>query len=265
MPDDDDSADPRAARRPRARSSPGVDQRTGSCATCSSVRGVRGQIIVAVLLAALGFAAVVQVRLTRTDDDFSGQRREELIQLLDSLSAAGDRAQTQIDELEEHPQRAACRVPSAARPRSRRASASSRSCRSSPARCRRSARGSPSPSTTRRAGSTETDLINAIGELREAGAEAIEINDSVRVVASTSFTTDADGVISADGVELRPPYVIDAIGSADTLSRALEFPGGLQEQVEQADGQLQVDESNSVEVSSLHTVGPPEYSQPTDD
>ena len=81
------------------------------------------------------------------------------------------------------------------------------------------------------------------------GAEAIEINDSVRVVASTSFTTDAEGVISADGVELRPPYVIDAIGSADTLSRALDFPGGLQRAVvEKAGGHLQVDESNSVEV-----------------
>jgi uncharacterized protein YlxW (UPF0749 family) len=229
-----------------------------------STRGMRGQIIVAVLLAALGFAAVVQVRLTRGDEDFSGQRREELIQLLDSLSAAGDRAQTQIDELE------TTRSELLSSSERRQAALEEGQRRLKVLQILAGTVPAVGPGVTITIddpdnGVTETDLINAIGELREAGAEVIEINDSVRVVASTSFTTDSDGVISADGVELRPPYIFDAIGSADTLSRALDFPGGLQEQVERVDGHLQIDESNSVEVSSLHTVGPPEYSQPTDD
>ena len=39
---------------------------------------------------------------------------------------------------------------------------------------------------------TRPTLLDGVEELRDAGAEAIEINDSVRVVASTSFT-DGDG------------------------------------------------------------------------
>jgi uncharacterized protein YlxW (UPF0749 family) len=229
-----------------------------------SFHGVRGQLIVAVLLAALGFAAVVQVRLTRTDEDFSGQRREELIQLLDSLSAAGDRAQTQIDDLEN------TRRELLSSSERRKAAVEESQRRLQVLQILAGTVPVVGPGITVTIDDPnglvdEAALINAVGELREAGAEAIEINDSVRVVASTSFTTE-DGVISADGVELRPPYVIDAIGSADTLSRALDFPGGLREQVEKVDGgHLQVEESNRVEVSSLHTVGPPEYSQPTDD
>ena len=61
----------------------------------------RAQVLVAVLLFVLGLAAVTQIRLTRTDNDFTGQRREDLVDLLDSLSSANDRARTQIDDLEE--------------------------------------------------------------------------------------------------------------------------------------------------------------------
>lgn len=259
MPDDTTPPTPEVPERPEGAPEPKPQLRN-----MFGVRGVRGQIIVAVLLGALGFAAVVQVRLTRTDDDFSGQRREELIQLLDSLSAAGDRAQTQIDELQ------VTRSELLSSSERRQAALEDRQRQLEVLQILAGTVPTVGPGVTitindPEGGVTEGDLINAVGELREAGAEAIEINDSVRVVASTSFTTDADGVISADGVELRPPYIIDAIGSADTLSQALEFPGGLQEMVERANGEVQVDESNSVEIKSLHRVGPAEYAQPSDD
>ena len=66
-------------------------------------------------------------------------------------------------------------------------------------------------------GLTLNHLLDGIEELRNAGVEAIEINDRVRVVAQTSFEDDPDGV-RVDGVLLKPPYVIDAIGDADTLA-----------------------------------------------
>ena len=59
----------------------------------------------------------------------------------------------------------------------------------------------------------------------DAGVEAIEINDRVRVIAQTSFEDDPAGV-RVDGVVLKAPYVIDAIGSPSTLSGALSFDGG---------------------------------------
>ena len=40
---------------------------------------------------------------------------------------------------------------------------------------------------------TSSNLLDAIEELRDAGAEAIQINGAVRVVASTDFVDDAPG------------------------------------------------------------------------
>jgi uncharacterized protein YlxW (UPF0749 family) len=109
---------------------------------------------------------------------------------------------------------------------------------------------------------TAAVLLDGIEELRDAGAESIEFNDSVRVVASTALT-EREGVVYADDVALRPPYVIDAIGSSHTLSEAVIFPGGLNEQVAQLGGTVTVDERDVVEVASLHTIKPPQYSQPS--
>jgi len=106
-------------------------------------------------------------------------------------------------------------------------------------------------------------MLNGIEELRDAGAEAIEVNDQVRVVASTSFTEVADQIV-VDDVTLLPPYVIDAIGSPQTLSEAMVFPGGFSDEVEELGGAVSVEQLDVVRVDSLHEVEEPEYSQPTD-
>lgn len=67
-------------------------------------------------------------------------------------------------------------------------------------------------------------LVDSVQELRDAGAEAIAVNDT-RLVASSSFTT-RNGKIVLDGALLTPPFVITAIGPSDTISKALAIPGG---------------------------------------
>ena len=67
-------------------------------------------------------------------------------------------------------------------------------------------------------------LFNVLEELRNAGAEAVQLND-LRIIASTYFVDTADGV-EVDGVVLDPPYRWVAIGDPDTLVPALEIPGG---------------------------------------
>jgi uncharacterized protein YlxW (UPF0749 family) len=62
--------------------------------------GSRGQLVVAVLLAVLGFAAVVQVRATVNDDQFTGARQADLIALITTLTLATDRASADIAELQ---------------------------------------------------------------------------------------------------------------------------------------------------------------------
>ena len=71
---------------------------------------------------------------------------------------------------------------------------------------------------------TQELLVDTIQELRDAGAEAIAVND-VRLVASSAFTT-RNGRLLVDGQPLTPPIVITAIGPADTISEALAIPGG---------------------------------------
>jgi uncharacterized protein YlxW (UPF0749 family) len=230
-------------------------------ATMFGFGGVRSQLVVAVLLAALGFAAVVQVRLTRTQDDFGGRRREDLIDLLDSLSAASDRARSQIDALQQ------TRRDLLSSSERRQAAIDEGAQRLQVLEILAGTVPAVGPGVTitvtdPEGSVTAAALLNGIEELRDAGAEAIEVNDVLRVVASTSLTDD-DGVVTGDGIALRPPYVIDAIGSSHTLSEAVVFPGGMSDEIAQLGGDVTVRQADRVEVGSLHTVEPSQYSRPT--
>ena len=67
-------------------------------------------------------------------------------------------------------------------------------------------------------------MIDVIQELRDAGAEAVAVNDR-RVGVTTSFA-ERDRGITVDGELLRPPYRIAAIGQPATLEGGLKIPGG---------------------------------------
>lgn len=217
--------------------------------------------MVALLLAVLGFAAATQIRLTHRHDSYAGQPRDNLVALLDSLSAAADRAQVQINQL----QRTRGDLLSSSQRRDIALEEAHR--RLDVLRILAGTAPAEGPGVTITitdpAGSvTAASILNGIEELRDAGAEAIEVNNRARVVASTAFTEPA-GTVTVDGVEVQPPYVIDAIGSSHTLSEAVMFPGGFADQIKQLGGSVSVKESGQVRVQSLHPVQRPEYAQPT--
>jgi uncharacterized protein YlxW (UPF0749 family) len=66
------------------------------------------------------------------------------------------------------------------------------------------------------------DLIN---ELRNAGAEAIAVDD-VRVTAG-SVATEGPRALEFDGVEVGQRFTLRAIGSPDGLFGAMQRPGGI--------------------------------------
>ena len=105
-------------------------------------------------------------------------------------------------------------------------------------------------------------LLDGIEELRNAGVEAMEINDRVRVIAQTSFEDDPEGV-RVDGVLLKPPYVIDAIGNPDTLAGALDFQGGFTDDVEMDGGSVVGEEADRIDVTVATTRTPakPRYAE----
>jgi uncharacterized protein YlxW (UPF0749 family) len=91
----------------------------------------------------------------------------------------------------------------------------------------------------------------------------MEINDSVRVVAQTSFDDGIDG-IEVDGALLTSPYVIDVIGDPDTLATALGIPGGFKEDVTESGAEFTIEKLDEVEVSVLRTPAEPRFAKPVE-
>lgn len=77
----------------------------------------------------------------------------------------------------------------------------------------------------------ERALSDLVNELRNAGAEAIAVNDS-RVGPRTWFGPGASGSLLVDGVESRSPWAVRAIGTPDVLHVAMTRTGGIVGQFE---------------------------------
>jgi len=103
-------------------------------------------------------------------------------------------------------------------------------------------------------------LLDAVEELRDAGAEAIQVGE-VRVVASSYFGQSGSGV-EIDGTRLTGPYQILAIGDAQTMSSAMEIPGGLSENVRQLGAIITITQANELTVGALHALREPQYARP---
>jgi uncharacterized protein YlxW (UPF0749 family) len=103
-------------------------------------------------------------------------------------------------------------------------------------------------------------LFNVLEELRNAGAEAVQLNDH-RIVASSYFVDTSDGV-EVDGEVLEPPYRWIAIGDPDTLGPALEIPGGALSAVRNNGGTGTPRARTLVEVTATRAVPEPRFATP---
>ncbi len=72
-------------------------------------------------------------------------------------------------------------------------------------------------------------LLDAVQELRDAGAEAMQVGP-VRVVVDTWFANGPDGVLVSNEA-LTSPIRILAIGDPETMASAMNIPGGLADSV----------------------------------
>ncbi len=223
--------------------------------------GSRGQVVAAVLLAVLGFAAVTQVKSNGRSDSYVGARQGDLIQYINNLSLASQRAESEITDL----QRTRDSLGSDTEAR-----------RTAVARARQQAEtlgilagtvpavGPGIRITVTESGTSvgTNQLLNGLQELRDAGAEVIEVNDRVRVIAQTSLQDAAGGGVVIDGTLVRPPYVIDAIGDPRTLATALDFSGGFTSEVSDVGGKVSVQQLDEVQVATTVKAKRPQYAQP---
>ncbi|UDY25247.1 DUF881 domain-containing protein [Nocardioides sp. Kera G14] len=229
---------------------PEPTHRTGRARLLHALRAPRrSQIVAAILLALLGFGAVTQVRTSDADSSFSGYREQDLIDVLNGLAGTSQRAQSEITRLE----------------KSRddlRDTTSRRQTALDEAKGQvqtLSILAGTVPVTgpgirltiTEEVGEVSVDsFLDLVQELRSVGAEAIEINDKVRLVAQSSFDQATDGLV-VDGKTLEPPYVVEAIGEPTNLVGALTFPGGPEDEFEEDGAEVHHTQLTSLDITSV--------------
>jgi uncharacterized protein YlxW (UPF0749 family) len=111
-------------------------------------------------------------------------------------------------------------------------------------------------------------MLDVINELRNAGAEAMEVAGGdgdpkalVRVGVDT-WVVGRPGALEMDGQILNPPYTVVAIGDPPTLAAAMNIPGGAMDSVERVGGTMVVQQSDRVDVTALRQPKARQYAQP---
>ena len=188
-------------------------------------RITRAQLLAGLLCAVLGFALVVQARQTQTQG-LASLRQSDLLGILDNISERSARLDDEARRLQDTRDRlesGAGRSAAAEQAARERLEVLGILAGTAPA----SGPGIVLRIDDPQGQVTASVLLDTLQELRDAGAEALQIN-SVRVVASTAFV-DGTGGVKVDGTLLQPPYTFVVIGDPQTLTAALQIPGGVLE------------------------------------
>jgi uncharacterized protein YlxW (UPF0749 family) len=82
----------------------------------------------------------------------------------------------------------------------------------------------------------DTDVLRVVNELRNAGAEAVAINNK-RVGMGTNVRCVGTTVL-VDETRVAPPIVIRAIGDPETLFGGINLPGGILSELKAVDPQM---------------------------
>ena len=220
-------------------------------------RPTRANLVVGLLALALGFAIAAQVRQTDLEG-LTNLREDELVRILDNVTQENSRLSSEIRELEQTRSQLAAGATS----EEARAAAQARldSIQVLSGTVAATGPGIVITITDPERRVTAALLLDTLQELRDAGAEAVEIN-GVRVVASTFFT-DVEGGVTVSGQRVQPPYVILAIGDPPTMAAAMDIPGGVRESVRRLNADATIDQRDSLDITSLHSPTAPEYARP---
>jgi uncharacterized protein YlxW (UPF0749 family) len=224
-------------------------------------RPTRGQVIVALLCGLLGFGLVTQVHATSSTSGLGAARTDDLLGILSDLNSRGDRLRAEIDQLETSEQRL--------RSGTGQDSAALRAARDRAATLgiltgTLAAKGPGVILTVNdpRGQVNAAVLLDAVEELRDAGAEALQLS-GVRIVASTAITDAVGGGVDVGDRRVAGPYRLAAIGDAGTLAGALAIPGGVLDTVDRRPGaHAVVTRSVHVTITALQPLQEPRYARP---
>ncbi|MFG1780142.1 DUF881 domain-containing protein [Micromonospora sp. NPDC049051] len=222
-------------------------------------------VMIAALLALLGFTLVVQFKSTSTDPTVGATRQEDLVRILYDLNSREVRLRQDIATLEESQRQLRSGQQgrqAALEEATRRADELGILAGTLPAT-------GPGLSVRFEAGEkpiSASRVLDAVQELRGAGAEAMQISAgdraTVRIIASTFFLDGEGGSLVVDGRRLTGPYTITVIGDPATMRTALNIPGGVVASVAGDGGKLIVEDREAAEVSALHAPIKLEHARP---
>lgn len=222
------------------------------------VRSARAKVLIAFLCGLLGFALVVQLRQA-DDEDLSSLRQDDLVRLLDEITQRSeDLARERAALLAQRSELLT--------------SEDSRRVAEEAARRLAVLQGilagtlpveGPGITVTvvdLDASVRAHTLYNMLQELRNAGAEAVEVS-GYRLTASSWFA-DGEGGVVVDGELLTPPYRWTAVGDPQTLAVALEIPGGALASIRGDGGQALLDRHDLVQITALKDPPDPQFASP---
>jgi len=221
----------------------------------------RSQVAVAALCGLLAIALVTQAHSNAGTGGLTSARSDDLLTILADLSGRADRLRSQVSALQSTESRLqGGSAGTAAALTEARARAQTLAILTGTV----AARGPGVVLTvTDSGGSVRADeLVDAIEELRDAGAEAMQLS-GVRVVASTAVVDAPGGGVRVDGTLVHAPYRLVVIGDPKTLASALAIPGGVVDTITGLPGAgAIVTTSPSVTVSALRALTTPRYARP---
>ena len=215
--------------------------------------------LIGVLTLLLGFAFAVQVRNVGNDQLLAGAREEDLVRILDDLNAREERLREQITD-----QRSALQQLSSSDSRSAAALEEARK-RAEAIGILNGTVAAQGPGLTMTVRDPDdavrvADILDAIQELRGAGAETMQI-DGVRVGVSTAVTGNA-GSLMVDGRPITTPYEFVVIGSPQNMETAMNIPGGVVPRFTSRGATVDIVQSDEVVVDALRPLDTPQYASP---
>lgn len=215
-------------------------------------------VVIVILCIALGFAVALQVRQAQ-EDTYSTMRQDDLVRLLDELTTRnrelteeGNSLRRELTELESgSTSRAAAQEAAAQQARVQGILAGVLPVEG------------PGLEVVVRDSDNQlsaSTFVTVLEELRNAGAEAIELNGQ-RITASSWFATTGDGML-VSSTAITPPYTWRAIGDPQTMAAALDIPGGALSSVRSAGASSEVIHHETLEITSVRTLERPEWATP---
>lgn len=208
------------------------------------------RVIIGLLTGSVAFAAIMQARI-RDTDALSSLRQPELVRLLDELTVRTEALTTERDELRAE----LADLESGVISQTEAAAAAAARIQTLSIQAGVAPVHGPGVEIVvedEDGGLSAQSLVSLVEELRNAGAEAIEVN-GVRIGASSWFADETDGLV-LEGEPIESPYIVRAIGDPGAMSVALEMPGGIVSSYRQKGASTEIAELDDVEIMSVRSI-----------